>query len=69
MGDVAVLIKEVLPAQVIMDSVVKDAVKILQDRSKLVRSKRCHRGRCRLFICLFTSSHIGVLYSLAYAID
>jgi len=39
MGDVAALIKDVLPAQTIVDNMVNDAAKILQDRSKLVRVK------------------------------
>ena len=39
MGDVAALIKEVLPARTIVDNMVKDAAKILQDRSKLVSVK------------------------------
>ena len=39
MGDVAALIKEVLPARTIVDNMVNDAAKILQDRSKLVSVK------------------------------
>ena len=39
MGDVAALIKEVLPARTIVDNMVKDAAKILQDKSKLVSVK------------------------------
>jgi len=36
MGDVAALIKDILPARTIVDNMVNDAAKILQDRSKLV---------------------------------
>ncbi len=39
MGDVAALIKDILPARVIVDNMVNDAAKILQDRSKLVSVK------------------------------
>jgi len=39
MGDVAALIKEVLPARTIVDNMVKDAARILQDKSKLVSVK------------------------------
>jgi NAD(P)H-dependent flavin oxidoreductase YrpB (nitropropane dioxygenase family) len=39
MGDVAALIKDVLPARTIVDNMVNDAAKILQDRSKLVSVK------------------------------
>jgi NAD(P)H-dependent flavin oxidoreductase YrpB (nitropropane dioxygenase family) len=39
MGDVAALIKDVLPARTIVDDMVNDAAKILQDRSKLVSVK------------------------------
>jgi len=36
MGNVAALINDILPAQTIVDNMVNDAAKILQDRSKLV---------------------------------
>jgi NAD(P)H-dependent flavin oxidoreductase YrpB (nitropropane dioxygenase family) len=36
MGNVAALINDILPAQAIVDNMVNDAAKILQDRSKLV---------------------------------
>ncbi|KAN0121322.1 2-nitropropane dioxygenase [Russula decolorans] len=39
MGDVAALIKDVLPAQTIVDNMVNDAARVLQDRSKLVSVK------------------------------
>ncbi|KAI0285762.1 2-nitropropane dioxygenase [Russula aff. rugulosa BPL654] len=39
MGDVAALIKDVLPARTIVDNMVNDAAKILQERSKLVSIK------------------------------
>jgi NAD(P)H-dependent flavin oxidoreductase YrpB (nitropropane dioxygenase family) len=39
MGDVAALIKDVLPARTIVDNMVNDAAKVLQDRSKLVSVK------------------------------
>jgi NAD(P)H-dependent flavin oxidoreductase YrpB (nitropropane dioxygenase family) len=39
MGDVAALIKEVLPARTIVDNMVNDAAKVLQDRNKLVSVK------------------------------
>jgi NAD(P)H-dependent flavin oxidoreductase YrpB (nitropropane dioxygenase family) len=39
MGDVAALIKDVLPARTIVDNMVNDAAKILQDRSMLVSVK------------------------------
>ncbi|KAF8972774.1 2-nitropropane dioxygenase [Flammula alnicola] len=39
MGSVSAVIKEVLPAQVIVDTMVADAVKILQDNAKLVKVK------------------------------
>jgi NAD(P)H-dependent flavin oxidoreductase YrpB (nitropropane dioxygenase family) len=39
MGDVAALIKDVLPARAIVDNMANDAAKILQDRSKLVTVK------------------------------
>jgi hypothetical protein len=36
MGNVAALIEDVLPAQVIVDNMVNEAARVLQDRSKLV---------------------------------
>jgi len=37
MGNVAALINDILPAQTIVDNMVNDAAKILQDRSRMVR--------------------------------
>jgi NAD(P)H-dependent flavin oxidoreductase YrpB (nitropropane dioxygenase family) len=37
MGDVAAVINDILPAQTIVDDIVNEAAKILQDRSKLVK--------------------------------
>ena len=39
MGDVAALIKDILPARTIVDDMVNVAAKILQDSSKLVSVK------------------------------
>jgi len=39
LGDVAAVINEVLPAQTIVDNIVNEAARILQDRSKLVSVK------------------------------
>ena len=39
MGDVAALIKDILPARTIVDDMVNDSAKILQDSSKSVSVK------------------------------
>jgi len=39
LGNVAAVINDILPAQTIVDNMVNEAAKILQDRSKLVNVK------------------------------
>jgi hypothetical protein len=54
MGDVAMLIKDILPARMIVDNMVNDAAKILQDRNKLVSQWYLHKlaSSVKQYLCI-----------------